>query len=121
MLHTEQDSDALENWLPLDVDWLSSELAWTEVLRATRRIDEDWLPEAMNLLRMLDLIPVTRPVLERAALIAAPVLRSPDAIHLATAELVRHGLTAFVSYDDRLDSAARAAGHPTFRPRDPSG
>ena len=45
-------------------------------------------------------------------------LRSLDAIHLATARVVRDDLTAIVSYDGRLTKAAEDADLPTASPRD---
>lgn len=36
-------------------------------------------------------------------------LRTLDALHLASAVLLREALAAFVAYDDRLLAAARAA------------
>lgn len=37
-------------------------------------------------------------------------VRSPDAVHLATALWIRTRLTSFVTYDKRLADAARTAG-----------
>lgn len=45
-------------------------------------------------------------------------LRSLAAIHLATARILVPDLDAIVSYDDRLTTAADAAGLPTASPRD---
>jgi predicted nucleic acid-binding protein len=39
-----------------------------------------------------------------------------DAIHLASALVLRRELTSFVSYDKRLLAAARDAGLPTASP-----
>jgi predicted nucleic acid-binding protein len=50
----------------------------------------------------------------------APTLRSLDAIHLATAQVLTNEsgaeLLAFVTYDRRLLDAAKAAGLPTASP-----
>ncbi|WP_250037108.1 hypothetical protein [Paractinoplanes maris] len=55
-----------------------------------------------------------------AAAFAEPTLRSLDAIHLATAQVLVNEsgseLTAFVTYDRRLLDAAKAAGLPTASP-----
>jgi len=47
-----------------------------------------------------------------------PLLRSLDAIHLATARLLGQELTALLTYDDRLAKAAADAGIPVHIPRD---
>jgi hypothetical protein len=44
------------------------------------------------------------------------LLRSPDAIHLATARLLGQELTALLTYDDRLAKAAAEAGIPVLEP-----
>ena len=44
------------------------------------------------------------------------MLRSLDAIHLATAHELRAGLTAFVCYDKRLCDSAHALGLPVEAP-----
>ena len=51
-----------------------------------------------------------------AAAVGPAVLRTLDAIHLATALRLAPGLDAFVTYDDRLADAARALGLPVVRP-----
>lgn len=52
-----------------------------------------------------------------AAAYPDPALRSLDAIHLATGDAVfGTQLTAFVSYDERLLTAAAALGLPTAAP-----
>ena len=51
-----------------------------------------------------------------AATIGPPTLRSLDAIHLASALAARDELTAFVTYNERLADAARAAGLDVVAP-----
>ena len=51
-----------------------------------------------------------------AAALRPPLLRTLDAIHLATALALLPELDAFVTYDDRLAEAARAIGLPVVRP-----
>jgi len=60
-------------------------------------------------------------VVASAAALPQPLLRSLDAIHLATALRLEPELTAFVTYDKRLLECARAAGFPTASPgQDPN-
>ncbi len=51
-----------------------------------------------------------RAIVERAALISPSELTSLDAIHLVSALSLKVSLTAFVTYDARLCSAAKKAG-----------
>ncbi len=62
------------------------------------------------------LVPITRTLLEEAAVLGGPHLRSLDAIHLASALSIREDLEAFVAYDRRLAEAAGAAGLPVVAP-----
>jgi uncharacterized protein len=60
-----------------------------EVLRVCRRSNADALPEAKMLLAQLDLIPLTSDVIDEAAEVGEVMLRSLDAIHLASALSIR--------------------------------
>jgi hypothetical protein len=51
-----------------------------------------------------------------AEAIGDPLVRSLDAIHLATAFGIRTDLTAFVCYDKRLCASADALGLPVESP-----
>lgn len=62
---------------------------------------------------------VDAPIRATAAAYIDPLLRSPDAIHLATAEnLLASGkhISAFVTYDKRLAAAATEAGLTVVAP-----
>ncbi|MGH9089963.1 MAG: type II toxin-antitoxin system VapC family toxin [Acidimicrobiales bacterium] len=110
ILFHERESGVLARWLTsrADVPKVSSELCQVEAVRACRRIDEGAVPSAVRLLSGLDLVPITKEIIERAALVGAPSLRSLDAIHLASALLLRADLSSFVAYDRRLQEAAEA-------------
>lgn len=118
LLFQESESDALADWLGAQesVGTVSSELARVEILRACRRLDPATVPVAQSLLSQLDLIPLTRPVVEQAAHVGAPSLRSLDALHLASALSLAADLTSFVAYDHRLLSAAAEAGLEPLSP-----
>jgi uncharacterized protein len=117
----EPESAALELWLSgrTDQGFTSSELAMVEVLRAFRRHDNHALPAAHAMLGELLLIPLSRRVVEQAANLDDPLLRSLDALHLASALSVATELTAFVTYDHRLAAAAVRAGLETIQPGTP--
>lgn len=61
-------------------------------------------------------VQLTPSLLERAALLEPPELRSLDAIHLATALSLGDELDGLVTYDERLARAARERGIPTLAP-----
>src|SRR3712207_9247842 len=67
------------------------------------------VPRARALLAGVDLVPMSPDVLEVAADLAPPSLRSLDAVHLATALSLGSALDAFVVYDERLAQAATDA------------
>lgn len=95
---------------------MSSELAKVVLIRACLRVNADALPQARALLSQLDLIPLTAAVVDDAAELDAPDLRSVDALHLASALSIRSDLSAFVAYDRRLVEAASAAGLEPLQP-----
>jgi predicted nucleic acid-binding protein len=74
------------------------------------------LPILRSVLSLLYQKPVSDPVLDTAAALPGPSLRSLDAIHLATAEALLPALTWFVAYDKRLADAARGRGLPMVAP-----
>jgi uncharacterized protein len=96
---------------------ITSELGRVEVLRAARRAGSQALTEARAVIGDVDLVPLDRGVQDLACEIGDPLLRTLDALHLASALLLRDEVTAFVAYDERLATAARAAGLPSTSPR----
>lgn len=118
LLVDEAESQALAAWLSerLSSTLVSSDLARLEVLRAVRRLSAEGVPALRALLSQLDLVPISRVLIDDAADIGEPALRSLDALHLATAVSLGAELTAFVAYDLRLVAAAREAGLAVHRP-----
>ncbi|MGW6278912.1 type II toxin-antitoxin system VapC family toxin [Kribbella sp. NPDC055071] len=121
MLRREAESAALESWLATQADkeLVASALVLTEVPRALRRSDPGRLAAVPTILARLDRVPLDETVLATAAAYTDPMLRSLDAIHLASAQtLVLEGLelTALVTYDKRLLGAAAEIGLPTAAP-----
>jgi uncharacterized protein len=108
----ESESAGLERWIleRAGIPAVSSELAKIEVIRACRRVNAEALPEARMMIAGIDLIPLTGDVVDQAAEVGNPLLRSMDAIHLVSALSIRADLSAFVAYDHRLIEAASAAG-----------
>jgi predicted nucleic acid-binding protein len=122
LVRQESHSVDLVAWLDghRDVPLVSSALVEVEVPRALRRSAPQALvgvPAAVGRLFRLEIDATIRAT---AAAFAEPTLRSLDAIHLATAQVLASEagatLTAFVTYDQRLLASARAAGLPIACP-----
>lgn len=118
LVFDEAESAALVEWLTLraDVPKVSSDLSTIELLRTCRRVDEGAVEGANLLLGGIDLLPMDRAIVEKAASLVPTELRSLDAIHLACALSVKTSLTALVAYDVRLCSAAADAGIEVVSP-----
>lgn len=90
---------------------VSSELAWVEVVRAVAAGGSPAVSRARSQLDRLHLVPLDRRVLDEAAVIALPTLvRSLDAIHLASARRLGGALRMVVTYDARMARCARQIG-----------
>src|SRR6478752_167111 len=73
-----------------------------------RRGGDRFVERARSMIDELDLLATSDEVIDSAAVVDSPGLRSLDAIHLATALSIRDALTGMVVYDRRLfDAAAR--------------
>ena len=96
---------------------VSSALLRTEALRAVRHLGTDALATVREGLRRVDLIGIDDRILDAAGTLEPRVLRTLDAIHLATAMAIGDDLEAIVSYDARMDDACRLLGLPTAGPR----
>ena len=108
LIVTEPESSALLAFLRSRPDRLSSALSLTEVPRALRRAHFGGAVRrrAQRLLARLALVDVDRRILSAAVALEPPALRTLDAIHLATALVVREDLAGLVTYDRRLAAAA---------------
>ena len=95
---------------------VSSALLRTECLRAVRHLGPDALVTAREGLRRIDLVGVDDRILDAAGTLEPLVLRTLDAIHLATAMAVGDDLDVIVTYDERMVEAARLLGLPTATP-----
>lgn len=114
----EEHSPALKAYIQEnDADgFVSSVLLTVEMRRAVRRIDARSLPKADVELYRVALVSLSDAVVEKASRFPDPGLRSLDAIHVATALLVREELTAVVSYDKRMVAVGRSEGLPVVSP-----
>ncbi|MDR0945169.1 MAG: type II toxin-antitoxin system VapC family toxin [Bifidobacteriaceae bacterium] len=95
---------------------VSSMLLKTELIRTASKKDAQATADARTLLKELDLINVTDSILSSAADLPPTVLRTLDAIHLATALTLEDDLDAVVTYDHRMADAARSLGLTVLSP-----
>jgi predicted nucleic acid-binding protein len=108
---SEPESRALLRWLRKQkAELVSSELMRVEALRTARRHSPEAFAEARSRLDVVTLMTVTSDVCERAAELDPSIVRSLDAVHLATALMLGDQLTAVVTYDQRLVDACAAHG-----------
>jgi uncharacterized protein len=98
--------------------WVSSALLRIEVVRAVSRAMPAALPDARALLLAFDYVSIDDEVVDAAMDEPDRMLRSLNAIHLATARVLGPDLEGLVTYDDRLAAAAKDAGIPVIDPRD---
>jgi uncharacterized protein len=121
LVRVEAESVALVTWinrqqaLPL----VASTLVEVEVPRTLRRSQPGVLGGVASVLSRLHRIEIGSAVRAIAGAYPDPMLRSLDAIHLATADLLAASgktITAFVTYDKRLAAAARQTGLPVIMP-----
>ena len=108
LLVAEAESDALQAWLVAHGPTWSSHLLRTEALRASLRlgIDQLAIDEALETVSLM--LPAVSTFLTAGTLEPA-LLRSLDALHLASALELGADLEGLVTYDARLAGAATAA------------
>lgn len=115
----EVESDAVEaalgQYVSDDAAIVASSLAWIEVSRALRSRLNDGYHGEVETRDAIDVAlsgvaerPITGDVVSLARRIAPPILRTLDAIHLATAILLDADVV--LTYDDRLADACRHNG-----------
>ena len=112
----EPESAALRVYLRRRRPLVSSALARTEVLRALLPAGDRALSRGRDVLRRLDLVRINDRVLEAAGIVQPAHVRSLDAIHLITAQLLGDDLGQLVTYDDRMADAATQMGLRTVSP-----
>lgn len=113
----EPESAALRRYLRRRRPIVSSALSRTEVVRAVFQEGEDGVARARDVLSTIELIRVNDRVLIAAGVLRPADVRSLDAIHLATAQLLGADLGRLIAYDGRLLDAAAALGLRVHVPR----
>lgn len=113
----ESETTVLREWLiTRDEPCATSMLARTELVRSIRRAAPGLIDDAHRLLETLYVLALSPATLRLAGQLDPPELRSLDALHLASAQLLADELTAFVCYDRRLAEAATRSGLPVAAP-----
>ena len=113
----EPETPALEADLAGRDGLVSSRLAVVECRRAARRASHRRLLQTVDqILEAIYLIDVTPAILDDAAAADPPLLRSLDAIHLATALSIGDAQMEVITYDARCAEAARASGMSVVQP-----
>lgn len=113
LVQHEAESDALRVYLRRNRAnaRVTSALARVEVVRSVLGGGAAAITHARRQLARLYLVAVDREVLDRAATLApGSIIRSLDAIHLATAQLLASELHALVTYDVRMAQTAAGLG-----------
>lgn len=119
LVQREAESEALRRFLRRyqSDTTATSALARVEVQRAVTTGGPAALSQARRQLSRLHQIAVDGDVLDRAAAVApGAILRSLDAVHVASAQLLGDELRAVVTYDQRMAEAALAVGLPVQAP-----
>lgn len=109
LIAVEPETDALRLELARWPDRTSSALASVEVSRTARRLGGGAPALARRVLAGLRLLAI-EPVLPAAIQIGGTMLRSSDAIHLATAASIARELGAVITYDHRMTAEGLTLG-----------
>jgi uncharacterized protein len=106
----EPESLALRQFLRRRHRLAASALAQTEVARALMEDGPAAVRRGWEVLQTVNLIRVNDQVLALAGELLPVELRSLDAIHLATAQLLGKDFGRVITYDERMAAAARMLG-----------
>jgi len=107
----ERETAALSAWArAAEAPLVSSDLARAELVRAVRRAAPDAVIQARAVLDSLTLLSLSTATVESAGQLDPTLLRTLDALHLASALSLGDDLDAVITYDDRLAAAASAYG-----------
>lgn len=112
----EPESAALRQYLRRRRPYVTSALARTEVARALLPAGPTAVRRGNEVLSRFELIRVNNRVLSIAGALLPAELRSLDAVHLATAQLLGDDLAQLVTYDARMAEAARSLGWAVTAP-----
>lgn len=112
LVHAEAESQDLREWLDarIELPWASSVLVEVDAFRALARHTPGAVARLPSVLDQMDLAELDPGIRILAQTVRPAIVRSLDAIHLATAIRPGTRLTTFITYDKRLADAVRHAG-----------
>jgi uncharacterized protein len=118
LVGNEPDKSWLEGFVAGRGERVASALTRIESTRALRRasfaFEFEFEPILAETFRTIDFMPIDERIVALASRVEPPLLRSLDAIHLASALTLGSELEALVTYDRRLAEAAGQLGIPVF-------
>ncbi len=112
----EPESGALRTHLASRPDRVCSALARVEVVRAVSPHGRRAVTQANRVLARVQLLRLDDTLLDLAAGLGPEILRSLDAIHLASAMTLEDDLEMIVTYDRRMADAAASLNLPVVAP-----
>ena len=109
---TEDETASLEAWLDdhPEQPWATSDLTRVELLRGVMRRQPMALLQAQQLITRMVRVPLSDGILLYASTCQPPLLRSLDAIHLASVMEFRKEIDWMLVYDKRLLEVANLNG-----------
>lgn len=118
LLRHEPETAALSGWLRQrsDAPWVTSLVGRIELVRVSARYPTITRAALDVLIAGLNLVPLTDSVVISAETAGPPLLRTLDAIHLASALSIADALETFCCYDERLAVAASQHGLEVVAP-----
>ena len=120
LVREEAESEALSRWLAdhahVQTSVTTNLLGIVELHRAAARVSPEAVATATVLLARIDKRELTPTAVALASEMPPPRLRTLDALHIASAAELPE-LRAFVTYDERMASAAEGYGLPVVSPR----
>ena len=114
---SEPESAELSRYLRRRRPLMTSALARAEVSRALLPFGEPVVRRGNDLLDRFELVRISDRVLKAAGALLPAELRTLDAIHLATAQLLGEDLAGVITYDERMAEAARGLQLRVISPR----
>jgi predicted nucleic acid-binding protein len=118
LVNTEAESPALAVYMAehISIPVVSSMLLYPELVRSVTRNRPEQASRALVLLQRIMMVPLSNEIVVNAASVGTPMLRTLDALHVATALAIKEQVDVFLAYDKRLIEAATAAGFNTLAP-----
>jgi predicted nucleic acid-binding protein len=116
LVKEEAESQSLRDFWSSGAEFVSSILAKTELLRAVRNEGRAGSTQARLVLTTVDLLALGDSIAETAIRLDPIVLRTLDALHVASALSLAVELDGVITYDARMAEAVRSVGLRVLAP-----